>query len=553
MLSGFSVPPVARLHTRSHYAYGGSAGEEIAQLQGAGTPGETVSLSFALEADRGAADVVVEATRLDGRSASIPQDAVDVHVVHVWDQAGVGVYRGPRMPVPELLLKDDRVSLGGGYRRRCASRFHLHRRRVRYAPPRARLDGPVRTDLRGGAPKQLWLTVRIPPGLAPGTYHGKVDVTQAGGDAAQLTVELEVLPLTLAEPEQDLMLWYLGTLDCRRHQHYVAPALFEAQLRDIHAAGFRSLSLFETDSSTLQQAVDVARAVGFESVVLAGRDPGCWERVDFGGLEPVVYASDELDAHGDARIADHAARVRAARVQGMRSMSSLLHDVTAKRFLPDGDIGPAPEAVSLYLPNNLRHFAFHAASERPRDEDVRYYWQTHMEKPNVHRLLAGIYLWKSGARGISPYCYQHLPVAPFSPFDDFDEWEPRFHVGAERRPFKDHMTTYPARDGAIPTVQWRGLGEGLTDLRYLETLDRTLRAADRAGDRAVHGLAAAIRERVASTLARFSLSEVEVLSETETEPYPGLRPEAFRDARMQIARDAVELQRTLAGAAAARS
>jgi hypothetical protein len=252
------VPPVTRIHTRSHYPYGGAPGERIGAIKGFGSPGETVSLSFCLEADADVPAVVVE--------ASIPGVAVDVHVVHAWDQAGVGVYRGPRVRVPELLLKDDRASLDDGYTRRCGSPLHVHRRRVRYSPPPLRLEGAVRTDLEAGVPKQLWLTVRIPADLRPGTYTGEV---KPGGVA----VEVEVLPLALAEPEQDLMLWYLGTLDCRRHQHYVRPAVFEAQLRDIYATGFRSVSLFETDPVKLQRAVDTAQRVGFRrAVVLGGPD-----------------------------------------------------------------------------------------------------------------------------------------------------------------------------------------------------------------------------------------------------------------------------------------
>ena len=35
---------------------------------------------------------------------------------------------------------------------------------------------------------------------------------------------------------------------------------------------------------------------------------------------------------------------------------------------------------------------------------------------------------------------------------------------------KDHLATYPARRGSVPTLQWKGLSAGLYDLRYLETL-----------------------------------------------------------------------------------
>src|SRR4051812_1488731 len=201
-------------------------------------------MSFALEAERDVRDIVVEATQLAGAEASISGDSLDVHVVHVWDQAGVGVYRGPRMRVPELLLKDDRARLRDGYTRRCGVASHLHRSRNRYSPPAVRLDGAVRTDLAAAAAKQLWVTVRTPAGVPAGTYRGHLRIARGQSELTRLGIEVEVLPLELAEPEQDLMLWYLGTLDCRRPQHYVVPDVFEAQLRDIYATGFRSLSLF---------------------------------------------------------------------------------------------------------------------------------------------------------------------------------------------------------------------------------------------------------------------------------------------------------------------
>jgi hypothetical protein len=168
-----------------------------------------------------------------------------------------------------------------------------------------------------------------------------------------------------------------------------------------------------------------------------------------------------------------------------------------------------------------------------------------MEKPLLHRVLAGFYLWTSGASGIAPYCYQHRPRYPSSPFDDFDEWEPGFHVGAERRPFKDHMTTYPARTGSIPTLQWKGLSDGLTDLRYLTTLEAVLRDAA-ADDRvAVRALAADIVRRRDALLARVSLGDIDIVAEATTVPYADGRAIDLRAAREQVARDVIALREAI--------
>lgn len=517
------------------------------EICGFGSPGEIVSLGFALEADRDVPQLILEATGLSGAMASVPQTAIDLYVVHLWDQAGLGVYRAAPIRVGELLLKDDRITFRDGFTRGCG-RLHLHRTRTRYSPPRVRLEGEVRTELQAGARKQLWLSARLPPDLPPGRYAGKIVVRLSGAPtpAAEVAVALDVLPVRLAEPEQELMLWYLGTLDCRRPQHYVSASVFEAQLRDIYANGFRSVSLFESDPVRLQQAVDVVQQVGFRrAVVLHGSDSRCWDKVDFGKLEPIAYVSDELDGHGDERVAGHVEGVRAARRSGVRSMASLLHVASVKRLLAGGDVGWQPDVLSLYVPYNLPHFAFQATFPDIRRQGHHYYWQTHMEKPNTHRLLAGIFLWKSGARGISPYCYQHLPRAPFSPYDDFDEWEPDFRVGAEPRALRDHVTTYPARAGPIPTVQWRGLGEGLTDLRYLTTLDQALRAADQLDSAEVREPAAVVRKRLARLLDGFSLTKVEVLSETAAEPYSDVAPESFQAARREVADAAVLVEQSL--------
>jgi hypothetical protein len=107
------------------------------------------------------------------------------------------------------------------------------------------------------------------------------------------------------------------------------------------------------------------------------------------------------------------------------------------------------------------------------------------------------------------------------------------------------MTTYPARGGSIPTLQWKGLSDGITDLRYLTTLDRAVtdaRAHERAAARA---LAADVTRRRDALLARFSLTHIDIVSEQDAVPYDGIGAADLRAAREQIARDTVALHEAM--------
>jgi hypothetical protein len=316
------------------------------------------------------------------------------------------------------------------------------------------------------------------------------------------------------------MLWYRGTINCHHPQHYVRPDVFRIQLQDIYDHGFRSISLWETDSARLQEALNIAQSVGFSGdVVMDGFRQELWSSVDFGKLRPVAYVSDELDAHAD-RLDDHAASMRNATNHGVRTMASVLDWRTLERTMTR-TAGLRPDVVSVYAPENQTRLALPAARKNG-DAEIYYYWQAHMEKPLLHRLLAGLLCWKSGVDGISPYCYQHLPGFPHSPFDDFDPWDPTTHHDPHGRRFKDHMATYPARRGVIHTLQWKGLADGLTDLRYLATLDSAIKSAELSGDPEISARATSARRRVADQLDKFHWTELDIMSDSSAEPYSDL-------------------------------
>lgn len=505
------------LTARSHLPYDPLPTEGTREINTIACRGETLSLSFSLEARATVHDVEVSATALYGVQRRELSANMDPYVVHRWPQAGLGVFQTRAIEVSELLLKDDRITFRDGYIWRCESAWHIHKSRSRYVPPRVQLSGPARTVVPAGATKQFWISLAVPFDALPGEYQGSIVVRQNGLTLLEIGVQVTVLDIDLSRPPEDSMLWYRGTINCHNSRHYVRSGVFAAQLKDIYDHGFRSISLWESDAKRLQRALDIAQSIGFcDNVVMNGFRKELWSSVDFGKLKPIAYVSDEVDADLN-RLGAHVESIQHAKSNGARTMSSILDLRTLEQTMSRA-LGLQPDVVSVYAPGNREALGV-SKQKGLEDACLYFYWQSHMEKPLVHRLLAGLLLWKSSADGIAPYCYQHLPGFPNSPFDDFDPWDST-QIDTLGRKFKDHMTTYPARNGVIHTLQWKALSEGLTDLRYLRTLDSAIQSAERATDPATRERAAKSRHRLESAVETFQWADIDILSETSATPYP---------------------------------
>jgi hypothetical protein len=527
----------------AHFPYSTSPDEAtITALEAAGTPGECVTLSF-----RVTSTGHVKRIRFSGGALTaphggrIPAEALALFVVKQWTQAGLGLYRSEPVQVGELLLKEDTVPLKDGYKRRWKKWSDLFNPVYTYQPPAVRLTGDACTTLKAGESKQIFIRLTLPDDSPSGTYHGVITVT-AGEAIYSLKLAVRVYPFTLLPARQELFLWYKGTLGpLRSPQFHVPESLFQAQLQDIYNHGFRSVALGETYPRKAQRAIEIAETVGFaHNVVFQWPFPRKMKTLTFKQVTPAVYVSDEIDAQEDeAEIQAHIQHVQKARKQSLLTMCSVLSAPFAQRLLDDKDIGYAPDIMSFYLPSTLDYFSLHANFTGTRRKKVLYYWMIHMEKPNLNRVLCGVYLWKSRADGIAPYCYQHLPKHPYSPYNDFDLWEPRMSVNEEGQPLRDHLAVYPAKEGVIPTLQWEGAREGITDLRYLTTLDHWL---SEAREREITAPALGeIEQGVASFLSRIDLQAIEILSKTNPEPYPGINAEEYHQFRLFLANSILSL------------
>lgn len=523
----------------THVTYDSLPGAAASEIRAITSRNELVSLSFSLFSTSDA-ELTLELSPFEGPRRTLLHG--DMHVVHRWMQSGIGVFQATAMEVDELLLKDSNPDFRDAYRRRCGSLTHIHRSATRYAPPDIRLTGPVKSSISSAKARQFWISVAVPREASPGEYCATVRVRNDAGAPMEFPVVLEVLPIVLEEAPQDLMIWYRGTLNCHHPHHYVPRQIFTRQLADIHRHGFRSISLWETDAVLMQQAVDIANAAGFSgNVVLDGYREDVWSNVDFGKLTPVVYVSDEPESYSADQFHTHVSRFRQAREKQLPAMASLLQWNTRQRFATNGE-EREPEIVSVFAPTNLVELTTREQRSEADGSRTYFYWHAHMEKPLVHRLLAGMFLWKSGADGISPYCYQHLPGVPYSPFNDFDSWDPRAHATTEAPSFRDHFATYPSRRGVIPTIQWKGMADGLIDLRYLVTLDTALARAEQSGDAGLIAKALRIRSTGLPLSERIPWEDLDILSDTSAVPCPGISAADFNSMRSDVARNILELQ-----------
>lgn len=510
---------------------------DLKELSVRGAPGEVLGFRFEVESSEAVEDLRV---RLDSRDDR--QSTVELFWIKRWSQAGVGVYQAQSIEVEELLVKDDRVKYTDKYKAERKNWRHAFNPLQVYCAPSVPFHDELRSSFKANESKSIYVRVKLP--AVSDTESVRFEFFDKDNSIASLVIHVAALPISLIQPSHDFFIWFKGSLDWRNTQHFLSESDYRLQLNDIYDHGFTSISISEVNTEIAQKAIEIAEEIGFDrNLVLIPPYPEL-HKLKFAKAAPILYISDELDMHIDypgtsnaeELIGYHKLNYQRANSANASTMSSLLNHTFIKRLQSTGDIGHCPGILSLYLNRNREYIQF--LQDIPKTESkLFYYWQCFMEKPNLNRVLAGLYLWKSGAAGISPYCYQHMPKFPNSPFNDFDEWEPDFHESGINRPFKDHMTTYPVKDGVLATLQWEALRDGIADLKYLTTLHDKLDYAERIGTEADRRLASDIRMRTEGFLSRISLTKIDINSESVIEPYDTIDATEYDAFRNQIIDD----------------
>jgi hypothetical protein len=402
------------------------------------------------------------------RGEVIPSKNIDIRKVHYWDQRRDWHSAGYHT-IPELIV-------------------------------------PVTEDtLIGNEFGHYWTTISISDGLSAGKYLGQISVLESDQIRKVIEIELIVLPFDLIPPSKDWGLW----VDSRRWERYQTNEI-RKELQSIKAHGFTMLLLGMLRSrdfsirddqliinlDEMDRYIQLYKDVGFREPLnlsiqhaqdqirsLYRRqgmelDDNSFEKAYLDLLvtikkiqkernwpELLLLVHDEVHAKSWDVQLEAQYLYRLAKEIGFKTSVTSDFNVVKEKFIDLIDIRIFNlQVVALTDKENEQV----RQDVQQRNEPFWWYgsgcYSGQEGQVLANRYLAGFFLWKSGADVQWSWTFQR-PKA--NPYDDFD--------GENENPIepKDACMTYPPKrgNGFIPTLQWEGIREGITDIKYIATLE----------------------------------------------------------------------------------
>ncbi|MDG1462309.1 MAG: LamG domain-containing protein, partial [Gammaproteobacteria bacterium] len=460
------------------------------------TSGEYRAASFLVIADADLASVLPVPSDLISSVAEesmiIPAAQIDIRIVKHWYQAAHLARNAFIKPllVPELLLKDDaliKVESEKNYLRLVSDEYidisrraKLSGRGVKSAVDEMPVQDAIElqpVDIIAGTNRQFWVTVKVPEAAVPGIYNGNIELVSGDISLGFLPIELEVLPFKLAPSMLVYSIFHRARLDDRKPEGTISSELrseaqYSAELNNLVAHGITQPNLYQKHNSQMfRRALELRREAGIDQreLFLIGLPavPGEGNTVPAGFGNYVRDTTKKVRPYGVEQLyvwgRDEA---KADRLIEQEKVWAYARELGAKVFVAGyhttGVTGPG----NFDLMGPL-HDTFVAINPVTREESARWHgigkrilsYQNPtggMERPLTFRQNLGLYLWQMNYDGAMPYAYQD---SFGNSWNDFDH-----------KTYRDHNFVYPTVDGVIDTMQWEGLREGVTDVRYLSTL-----------------------------------------------------------------------------------
>lgn len=383
-------------------------------------------------------------------------------------------------------------------------------------------------NLKQGESGGFYVTLTAPPDAKPGVYEATVTVSSVGRPDLVLALRIQVYPFVLTRPRDR---WWLMYADAFRWNG-MSEEQIRLDLRDFARHGMTGLvelPLGSPDLSHLKEGKVSFDASAYLRLAKLARECGLpGPHVVNCGVEEAVR--DALGLHVDLNkdpwpqaLKDGIALVAKAAVEATKDEPAqwywygwdepagdntfavqqyqAWHQGGAKTYATFGDPGFLAQAASYlkapcfvsYLISTAK--GAEAARGNCQKTGAEFWWYGTGSYVNPfpqegflfhNRYGAGLLNWKAGAKACVSwtFCRAHEDV-----FNDFDG---SLQNAAEP---KDQVTAYPqflkpgdasTYQGAIPTLAWEGLREGVDDYSYLRMLaDRIAEArrSDRAGVR----------------------------------------------------------------------
>lgn len=353
-----------------------------------------------------------------------------------------------------------------------------------------------------GETRSFWLTLAIPDDAVPGSYRGSIGVRSRSGELLVLPVTVEVLPLTLPEPD----IRYGMMMDYAFHE--LDNPVYSAEdkrtllkrgdevYRDFRAHGMtvaypHSYLFYRTDDhgrprlDGLKAALDSYLAQGFTG-------PFVWY------IGHLLHTAKPQHP-GSILLYDEAVAVRR------------LRDLLAELELLCREKGIAKENVLIQVVDEpdqrdrvrtrageklheiVREMGFRTLVTRPwpgmdvictlEPDDAAEAWRLRKiagewwiypngaltgQNLSYTRYVFGFGAWRWGVNGVVPWTYQMSQGSNGNPFTVLD--------GPEI------MVAYPGADGPISTPVWETIREGINDYRYIQALRNLIARAKSRGD-----------------------------------------------------------------------
>ena len=456
------------------------------------SPGEYSCASFVINSTK-SVNLSILASDLVSGANTISKTNIDLKYVKCWWQAGNSAksthYLG-RFLTPELLLNDDSLVQvwGDNWNQSGISnptgKNYLKLNTGEYIDisssdtsagisttivpisemPVYDADYLQILNLPSGYNKQIWITVHVPGGTAPGTYTGTITIRSDFDVLKTMSLTITVLDLDLPSSPYEGSIYYRARItdtgSISSEQKTVEQ--YTAELIDMEKHGISNPLCYTPPSdSTLSQVLSLRKQhlSNYNTMYMFGRTVKNITSTDLTNLMSACTASgiDTVYVYGYDETSMDTAEIR-AQIQ-------TVHDAGAYVFCSQSPTQAlaVKDVLDLAIGNST-FTAAQIAEFQATGHQIYSYGnpQSVPEFPRTFRKNYGLFLWQRGYDGAAIYAYQHNFGVCWNDFDSAT--------------YRDHNFTYATGNGVVDTIQYEGYREGINDLRYLAALQAAIAA-----------------------------------------------------------------------------
>ncbi|MFA5175589.1 MAG: peptidoglycan-binding protein [Patescibacteria group bacterium] len=435
-------------------------------------PNEFEPATFVVKANTDIASFLPEATSLTGTAGTISPSYIDIKVVKVWHQYGMGL-------TPELLLNDDSlVNVVGD-----DDYLKVNGEYILINDPDGveglSSDYPTTeefsvqdastlqsTSITSGSNKQYWITIEVPSGTAGGTYTGSIYLKNGGVTLRTLTLNLTVLGRELPASPMIESIFYKGqtTTTARINDDYKTETQMLAEFQDMKDHGITSPTMYggTYNDADLRNILSLRQSAGLSTKLFDLMHQFGWGYVEPNYLRSVITASSNIIKEYGFEPYYYGKDEDYYNTDEIREQIAIYNDVGilcfgAQPIAYANDIADVLNvAVVSSPPSSTLAAKYHGYGNK-----ILSYAnpEPYTEVPETYRRNYGLLLWQKNYDGMMVYAYQATVEFIWNDFDN--------------PTYKDMAFAYPTNNGVIDTRQWEGMREAVDDVRYM-TLLQTL-------------------------------------------------------------------------------